>query len=1418
MAEIENTGNDTNVWKSWYVDEADQYANWSQDLITASRALHNQRKQLHKVMNHCEDIFERFTGNYDQTDRAKSAVENELMKLTRCTTYWCYMLLARKDIINWDAPNVSRFGIKPSMKYTEKRFLMNIDTIIDGHTYNWKADFHGHENFPKRLDDADDVQELLVGIKDRIHSYHEKIQSKMNKRQHQPRYQQQPHSNFHEQNLRDTLHLLKSLMEDLVEKMESDPDQLQTQERNSLHAQLGRRFHGDQDLAKVHEQDGDVTYNTKKQVYYRFDSNFQLESDYETNGRSNLDYTVEVFKHFPYRRNRGVHIDTENKKTIKWFNNVLPHVSRGWYEVVVTTGNQAYKIQLAPWERKNTTFVRPFALVSNESPVHSQNRLIDLNHKGFDFREKNLQDFEITRLTPYLIHGKGNDIDAMVHSLRVIDSLERNIQEKIDADVTWLADKIKEMPVIYGPLIQDQSLMQYMRAYFSSDAKTGVIGDRSVFFFNIQGVIVGVEMYAPSLPPYVDLQGRSGGYGKLPRNPRKHHKEDSSTAPEPSNAPHWYPPAPKAEVHVTGIPPEIMTFIEKASHKISDIEKYMQEHKAELPAQIERIVREATKDITAARSAIEYEAAAARQASSNPWLNRDKPLYDPFKSSSQDQQPQDVHAAPAQKQDPSTMKYDELQKHNEKMERKQIMEKQAREQKEEYEKRKYKREAQRHTKVLTEEELEEIDGEKIKSDDFPSNVEGHYNEMYQLQLYPRYREGIPKVDIAGLVPEKIKISFNMKYTDTESNERMEKEYYGQLSCIDSTVPVYKGEVRITQRKHNQTTQERDCTLYITRHLLRDSNGIAQRMIWGMKGKIKGSAEKIQLIAYRDPNSSDQFLIGNGISQRWIFSHNLDMQKIPQSDQKQTEIKIENTIGDMIIRAGNQTVREVPENKKSELNDEYQPLSVEELKSIGLYGLSKENLDKTKAKLERLKEQHRVNKIILYTFSQEYKTKLIQRHPDLAKSLNVFSCPKFLRMSSAWLNEKQNLDPKVSDPANSNMCLVDLQGPVYVSQNGRFMVSPTLAKKGETKAITWGIFIWNSNLAEYEIMAYKLSGKQSQFLINDRENTTPLGRDLELGVHAENYWIQFIRFDGTPAGEVEQEEVQLINFYLPDYDTNMPSNPYHMHPRFPDYTISQAEHNILAYKAQKTGREIENGSGEEKTQPSTEAEFEECTPFHEANMLALEAIMEHHWNGLGAKQAVKQYKSGTGPAPVNMHNFTFRRPQVNTSHAQNPPRFRRMFRAPWSTLQVYRTYRLESNILDYNPWESVVTTVLKFVYRFLASEVENLGNDEEMLSWIEEEQRKIERMPRQDSNHEKTTQASRPQAYDPHKKRILKPNQGQGQKRYTRAEFSDDTDDYLLRQCFDDQPAAQRLPAQPRKLAAPVRTFAPWKPPAAGVSW
>lgn len=523
--------------RTWFLTELDDYANWSQDIITASRSIYNKRKQIHKYQEVCEDFFERFSPKSVQHKNAKVKLEDMLFNLSRCITYWSYMLLARRKHIQWDSDIAPRFGIKPAMKYTDKRFLMSIETVISGNVYNWKADFQGDTNFPTRLENFDSFKDFISAILGRVDSYIEKLKQKHASREKRQeghgRYQRNTSQNPAEKNLNETLYTLKNVMTDALKKIANDRDELELYHKNTLHSQLGRRFHGQKNNneASIHDQDGDITHNTKKRVYFRVDGDIQIEK----NGTYAVrDYVIELVKHFPYRRNRGVHMDTENERTVKWINNILPHVSKGWFEILVRIDNKhCYKIQLTPWERRNTTFVRPFVLVaheiehifpdkSNEDTVPSDisdNRLIDFNQNEVDFRSIPPLDFHAYKIEPYIIHGKGTEIDAMVHSLRALKNVdETHLSNKVENDIEWIYQETRDNVSNYEKIFSDEKLMKKMRAYFSSDAKTGIVGDKSVFFFNIQGVIAGVEMYAPSLPPFVDLQGKSGNFGRLPRN------------------------------------------------------------------------------------------------------------------------------------------------------------------------------------------------------------------------------------------------------------------------------------------------------------------------------------------------------------------------------------------------------------------------------------------------------------------------------------------------------------------------------------------------------------------------------------------------------------------------------------------------------------------------------------------------------------------------------------------------------------------------------------------------------------------------------------------------------------------------------------------------------------------------------------
>lgn len=1341
-----------------------------------------------------------------------------LFKLSRCITYWSYMLLARRKKIHWDIDSAPRFGIKPEMKYTPKRFLMSIDTVIKGNVYNWKADFQGDTNFPIKLEDYDSFKDFLSGVLGRIDSYHEKMKQKFDaherRQANQGRYQQNRSLNPAEKNLKETLNILKHAMGDAVAKLNTDSSELEKYSENTLKSQLGRKFHGTKhnNDAQVYDQDGDVTYNTKKKMYFSVEGECNIDINETTQIRK---YQIELVKHFPYRRNRGVHMDTENEHTIKWINSVLPHVSKGWFEIIVSIpeGNVYlnYKIQLTPWERRNTTFVRPFVLVANESPVHSDGRLISSDRLGFDFREKEYANYKVYKPEPFIIHGKGTEIDAIIHSLRALCLIdERYLNGKVEKDIEWLYEQIKTDPDNNAKILANESIMKYMRAYFSSDAKTGIVGDKSVFFFNIQGVIAGVEMYAPSLPPYVDLQGRSGGFGTLPKRPHQR------TVPTYYSPAVYTSPAPQHIVHAQTIPPEIQQFIENANKKMEDVEKYMKDHKEALPAQIEKIVREATRNIHAARNAVDSANESAIQESRQPpsgqnaWSIPRK--WDAFSQPESDKGPTNVYAHKQHQQKDSEMSHEDLERKKEKesqqAEKKRQYEAKLEEKKLIMEQNKY-RWSEQESPITQREKAKTESDEEWDYSAFSSDVKGRYNHMYQLQLYPLLRQGVPHVDVAGLVPAEIVVDVQIPNSDGSH-----VEYNGLLKCINSEVPSFEGTIALPAKKVGTSTQQIMADVVITRYVIKNSSNVPQFLVWGIKSKIAGQ-RKYQYIGYKPLTvvKSNAFLIGQAIPQRWKFTHDFERNEIAENLGSRALVRVRTTSVDTQYQRVPNSINPNPTDRDmSEKDDMYQVLSVEDLEARNLYGLSHANLAVAKTRQENLVANFRTNKIILHMFSQNHREKLYADPvlgEALKKSINVFSAPMYLRMSSYWLNENPNLDPSQVDPKDGEMCLVDIQGPIYVSRNGKFMVSPTVyeSERG-AKAITWGIYIWNSNRAQYDLLAVKLCGKHSTHLVNDIEKTKDVN-DWELGSEAENYWKQFINFDGLPQDESEIERVQLINFYLPNPDPTMENNPYHMHFRYPDYTISTAEFNVNNFKARSRGQNNHENTESEITTAENRFELDEA--FHESNVLALEQATQHQFKMLGGRTVI----------PGNFSHTS----RHSTEHANKPVNRKRIFYSVKNDWFVYRTFRAENSLLGHNPWEFAMTSVLNLLRNFFNERLADNEPNDETDNMIQQEERRL----RNQSNGAKRKDIVENQPPEKFKPRThqYKPNGGKqtfqqhrqgGQRRRFYAEFNDESDDYLLRQCFDDPPASQRLPAQPRKLAAPVRTFAPWKPPAAGVSW
>ena len=92
---------------------------------------------------------------------------------------------------------------------------------------------------------------------------------------------------------------------------------------------------------------------------------------------------------------------------------------------------------------------------------------------------------------------------------------------------------------------------------------------------------------------------------------------------------------------------------------------------------------------------------------------------------------------------------------------------------------------------------------------------------------------------------------------------------------------------------------------------------------------------------------------------------------------------------------------------------------------------------------------------------------------------------YLNGASARRLAQDTANPVQIDPADSTFVLVSTQGPVYLSQNGMFMLSPYLHEdKGEeeSQSICWALFRWYKSEGIYQLLARK-HGHEAKVLLD-----------------------------------------------------------------------------------------------------------------------------------------------------------------------------------------------------------------------------------------------------------------------------------------------------------------------------------------------
>lgn len=260
---------------------------------------------------------------------------------------------------------------------------------------------------------------------------------------------------------------------------------------NTIHTQrLGLGFVPLKGEIHPPDNDADVTYNP--------DRRFKYTKSVQTEGSGNI--SVQVTKNFSARRQWGTFFNMENHKTIDFINNMMPRIGSAWFEIILQQGEKdRLHLKLTPWGEPKTTFVQPFRISVKESPMSLPFATTEvIAGKSFDFRVQDMENIIVQRLPPYLISGKGNEIDGMVHSIMAFDEKTREKAREVcfhilDTELQKTDDQDKTSNII-----------ERMRAYYSTDSNgpSGSLcpfGERSIFFFNVQGEIAGVEMSSPSI-------------------------------------------------------------------------------------------------------------------------------------------------------------------------------------------------------------------------------------------------------------------------------------------------------------------------------------------------------------------------------------------------------------------------------------------------------------------------------------------------------------------------------------------------------------------------------------------------------------------------------------------------------------------------------------------------------------------------------------------------------------------------------------------------------------------------------------------------------------------------------------------------------------------------------------------------------
>lgn len=472
-------------------------------ILAAEQSLDHAKKVLAETMAAKEINFLTFSERDDSYQGSQKEVVHCLQQLTYARTYWTMQMIEHSN--EWREGTWFKYGVKDKITYRKGNYMLSVSTIDDGHPHEWKMDLVGGPTLqPLKHPSADTLKTALDAIAKRIRAYHGYLESNYrSSKRHRAHDDPERHKKR-----QDAEEYSLGVFTDLLTCIEASMKSNGAQTTGFTAVQeLGAMFWSDLDPDfRATDKDSDVTYDPQKGFHSSFEAGVENDGHVEAGVENDGHIKVDVYWRKPARRKWGVHVELENSKTINFINRVLPYVSDGWMEIVIKGFKRTFHMKLLPWQEPKTTYVQPFWMTSDINKWGAQETadVQSIMAKTFqEFRDIPTERWQIHMGDPYLISGKGSEIDAMVQSINSMEHDERellieaceiwqkNLNSKDHSDATSISE-------VWIETLKD------IRAYFSTDVNKKH-GDRSVFFFHIKGFIFGVEMLSPSIP-YINLQ------------------------------------------------------------------------------------------------------------------------------------------------------------------------------------------------------------------------------------------------------------------------------------------------------------------------------------------------------------------------------------------------------------------------------------------------------------------------------------------------------------------------------------------------------------------------------------------------------------------------------------------------------------------------------------------------------------------------------------------------------------------------------------------------------------------------------------------------------------------------------------------------------------------------------------------------